>query len=300
MEKPTTHQSQIRKTNDGYEIEIDSSLKLLSNEISPISMIITIFISIIGSVTVQAVAQIAFVLLIIQIFIYLIKDHLFTNVLIHKTQIKQDDKLLVFSNFQYLDLNIKAIDNTIKVEIGNIHFKLNNAADIPILTDAIKEVMNFEFYENRQLSDKSEVLTFKAKNITKPNFWDLSIITESPDLIQVTDRKNRKKWLLFQMKNKQFLSFPINNGHQYQPIYYNTIKKIEIITEYRSSFNKRVIEFRILVIKNTDEHFIAFQSNLRQAKDELTNLRDVEKLYKILRKLPLLTNVEIEKRFFEK
>ena len=190
------------------------------------------------------------------------------------------------------------MNNRIKVNIGNIYFELNRSADIAALTDVIETITNLEFYENHQLSNEIEVLTFKKRNVKRPIFSSFLTIATNKFTLQFYDMTNQLSWFELKRQNATVIHYskPSDNGEFITGgIQVKDIRTLKVIINNRATITKRWRQLSLLSINNYDESFYIFQSNMRNQKDELTNTRDGEKMYKLLKELPSLANIEIEK-----
>ena len=62
-----------------------------------------------------------------------------------------------------VNFTVKAIGEKLKIEILNNTFMLDNAHDLPIITDKISMLLNLEFIETVRLSRGKEVLVYRRK-----------------------------------------------------------------------------------------------------------------------------------------
>ena len=72
------------------------------------------------------------------------------------------------------------------------------------------------------------------------------------------------------------------------------IKRIEITVVSKIRFSNKFILTVVLIYDNNESQYI-FESDKRLSEDELTVLRDMEKIYEALRKVKVLDDVEIVK-----
>ncbi|MFK7947537.1 MAG: hypothetical protein AB8G11_08110 [Saprospiraceae bacterium] len=106
----------------------------------------------------------------------------------------KDNRTVLIDDEDYLDLKIQVEENKTTVNILNETILLENAVDLPILIDVIQELMNLEFYDNCQLSDKTEVITYKSKNFSTIDFLTnikIKARTNKTIFIDVFDLQNK-------------------------------------------------------------------------------------------------------------
>lgn len=313
MNQLETHQPQIQKTDIGYTIEVDSTMKRLSYQVTPTMLFISTIVLFISTMLSEVLAMILFLGLLIEIFIYLYKYLFASNITIANARIQQGEKIIQLNNIPYLDIHVKVIPDNVQVRIQNIKFKLNDAANIPILTDILEKTANVVFYDNHQLSDGSEVLTFKGKHITTPTFSTFLTIQNQLNTIRIYDMTNQFSWIEIHKNNATAIHYSKPKGDEYivGSISLSNIEKLHIIIDNRASLTKQYRQVSLLAIekiavqsqilntyntyfKPTNYSYI-FHSQLRSAKDELTNMRDGEKIYDLLKSLPSLKHIKIEK-----
>lgn len=175
-----------------------------------------------------------------------------------------------------------------------------------------------EFYENNQLTDKTEILTYKSKKIAKPRFVSFLNVQNGRNKIKIYDIINNLKWLEVDKNQPNSTidychpkGFDSNNQDVYlRSAEINNIEKILVIVNQKSNFFLRSKNLEIaLVEKNPPKlgffssgklfykngyHYI-FRTNKRNLKGELINWRDGEMVFKLLKTIPSLKNIPIEK-----
>ncbi|MFK7949607.1 MAG: hypothetical protein AB8G11_18590 [Saprospiraceae bacterium] len=294
MNQLETYQSQIQKTDTGYTITTDSTTQRLSYQITPTMLIVSTVVLFISTMLSEVLSMILFLGLLVELYIYFYKYIFVTKISIDKAQIRFRNKVVILKNIQYLDIHIKVTDNNVKIRINNIEFKLKNASDIPILTDIIEKTANISFYENHQLSDGSEILTYKTKNIIKPLFPTFLTVHNTPDEIIIYDITKGFSWFKIKKNQAKLIRYSKPNFDELftERIYLKTVGKLHVIIDNKAGVTKQYHQVSVLAVG----HSYVFRSQLRNAKDELTNMRDGEKIYHLLKNLPSLANIKIEKQ----
>ncbi|MFK7949611.1 MAG: hypothetical protein AB8G11_18610 [Saprospiraceae bacterium] len=320
MNKLQSYQSQIVTKNDDVIIQNASSLqRFLQKYQLPIGL--TLFITpifIAYAISNPLIALLSFILF---FPFYGIKYLLQSDITITKEFIKSDNHTLILGQIPYLDIQTKVLENKAKVKIGNIRFELQNVADLAILTDIITKKTNLEFYENYELSDKSHVITYKAKRIKTPIFSTFITVQNTKDTIRIYDitSQSQFRWLEInktQNTNIQWSQPSGDNDYIISSVAMSKLERLQVIIENRPIVINQFRKIRVNIIglervqsksaiakfqdrlygENSPykKHYI-FASNLRSVSDELTNLRDGEKVYDLLKNLPSLKNIEVEK-----
>ncbi|MFK7949608.1 MAG: hypothetical protein AB8G11_18595 [Saprospiraceae bacterium] len=303
-------QSQIQKTENGYRIKNTSLLIRLAAKVTLITIAITVVLTVITVMINETVAGILFFSTFLQLAIFMtVEDNTF-DIIIDKTKIQKRNTTIILQQIPYLDLNFKVLDNVTKVRIGDIQFRLNDAADITVLTDAIQDTTDLEFYENHVLSDDSETLTFKRKSMNQPRFATFLTIRHQSDSIRFYDLTNQHNWFEIP-KNQggliQYSKTEGGDGYRTGNIAVNAIKKLEVRINNCASASGQYRRIALLAVEkepkanswfnNADDnqYHSIFHSLLRRPKDELINMRDGEKMYELLKNLPSLANIKLEK-----
>ena len=277
MNQPTPYESQIKPTDDGFIINPNYSFN-----IKEILYITDPF------------------------FINFIEIFFWHKITITPKHIKRGQKIIYLRDIPYIDFHIIILENKISVSIENIRFDLRNTEDLPVLTEGIAKIANLEFYESYQLTDKTEILTYKSKKIAKPRFVSFLNIRKQGDKIKTYDIINNLKWFRID-KNRANSKIHYSHPKGYdstgnQDVYLRSIgiyniEKIFVIVNQKSSFFSRSRNLEIALIeKNPPKigffssakifykngyHYI-FRTNKRNSKGELINWRDGEMVYNLL------------------
>ncbi|MFK7949610.1 MAG: hypothetical protein AB8G11_18605 [Saprospiraceae bacterium] len=283
MNQPVPYQSQIIVEDDQITINLASALRQFLDKyffaITLLSYPISYYIGIsLDNMTITMFP------LVILLFCYLIIYLLPSDILINQN-IADHRQSIVLTNIPYLDIEAQTVGNEVKIKLGDFNFKLKNATDLPILLDAIVEKGNLEFYENYQLSNNTQVVTFKGKHIAKPSFSTFLIVQNTAKKLRISDITNQASWFEILKNNAIQIKFSsladVNLTTQMLDI--KAISSLKIVIKRK----------RVELIAN--DSIIIYQSYIRKKKVELTNLRDGEKVYDLLTKLPSLSNIKIEK-----
>lgn len=314
MNEPSTHLSQIQETEEGYKIKVTSPIQKWSHAISPTILIATTVVLFISTMLSEVLAQLLFLVLLAQIFLYFFKYIFVSDITINKFHIEQGNKIIQLTDIPYLDIHIKIVSDGVQLRIKHIKFKLNNASDIPILTDILEQTADLVFYDNHQLSNNYKALTFKAKHKTISNFSSFLRIQNESNLLRFYDttnhfisfevKKNNAKRIRYTKPKSIQINYAGFKHNEYIKgnIRLDELEKLQVIINNKAGLTNRLRQISLLAVKKSHtnyftptNHFYIFQSNLRSTSDELTNMRDGEKIYKFLKELPSLANIQIEK-----
>lgn len=320
MSKPSTYQSQIVTKENEIIIHNASSLqRFLQKYQLPLGL--TLFLTPIFIAYVMSNPVIALLAFVLIFPFFGFKNVLQSDIKITKESIKSDNHTLLLEHIPYLDIPTNVLENKAKVKIGDIRFELQDAADLAILTDIITQKTNLEFYKNYELSDKSHVITYKAKRIKTPVFSTFLNVQETNDNIKIYDLTSncQFRWIKIKKNKAMFIKWSKPAGdNDYLPesIKISRLEWLQIIIKNNPIITNQIRQISVNVIglervqsKSTiaklqerfyrekspyRKHYI-FNSNLRSKSSELTNLRDGEKIYDLLKNLPSLANIKVEK-----
>ena len=205
----------------------------------------------------------------------------------------------------FLDFKIKMLKKGMKVTFLDVTFKLDSVKDLPILTDAVVELLDLTFYENYQLTDKTEILTYRGNRIVRPIFPSFLNLQRTPQKVKCVDIIGGNH--LITVDNFSTPSNKLWIGKRDRRVFTKDVKRITICFQpilwgFRSFIWLRVeknyqpSKFKILAFfQKLINQRIAF-TGLRSRKDELTNIRDTQEFYSHLQLLDSLKHVEFIKK----
>lgn len=205
----------------------------------------------------------------------------------------------------FLDIKIKVLSKGIKVTFLDMTFKLDSAKDLPILTDAIVELLDLTFYENYQLTNKTEILTYRGNRVVQPIFPSLLQLERTRQRIKCIDivgeqhlitvdnfsTQSNKLWI-GKWSRKIFTKDIKRITICFQPIFWGIWSLIWIRLEKKHQPSK--FKFIAFFQRLFNQRFAI--TGLRKRKDELTNIRDAQEVFSHLSLLDSLKPVEIVKR----
>lgn len=313
---------QIIQQNDEVKILLASNFKRLINKYNPAILITIVILSFI-SLTVSSNPLCIFIIGPYLFFNFALKTWFPSDIIITKKHIKTETKKLNFSHAFYLDIQAQIIDESVDIRIKDIHFRLNNVEELPILTEEIARLANFDFHDNQQLQNKTQVLTYKARHIKQPVFASFLTIQNKTDTLKIYDMINNRSWIEI---NKRVANTPIqysrpvldfNDDQKFYlgKIELNHIEKIVVIINKKAGILKNKHQVKVGVIETTlsyrglnlfewivdtitnkeNYHYI-FKSKFRRPDSELTNFRDGEMIFSLLKTIAVLKNIKIEKQ----
>lgn len=316
--KPT---SQITSSNDTLTIHVASDMKLFIQKnltiLALTSMTTLVFFGFVINNLIVIISAVPVLLI-----LYFINWLLPSDIIITKTAIKNNRETVILSRITYLDVQAQIIDESVEVRIGEIRFRLDNVADLPILTEEIARIAHLEFYDNNQLLNKTEVLTYKARYTQKPVFNSFLVVQHSKDSLQVYDMINQLKWFKIDKTGKSLMlnySRPTTFAREHEDVYLGTVQlnniaKIVLTINQKAGIFKYgnqitiglvektptrkgfgLIDFVIDRLSNKKRYHYIFKSNIRNRNGELTNFRDGELIFSLLSMMTVLKNIEIEK-----
>ncbi len=189
-------------------------------------------------------------------------------------------------NLDYLDFEINIYEDGSTVSIQNVEIPLYDAADFPVLVDAIANMLDLEYSDTARLSDETEVLTYKSKESKQISFPSLLNIKSNKDSIKIL----RKKAYLEIDKLNQIYKFT-KNGAITEEGNLDTINQIEIkhcINKFKETNNIR-IDFQLKNGKVVN----VLETKMRNIEHELTTIRDAKLLFDTFTELAF-AKVELE------
>lgn len=207
----------------------------------------------------------------------------------------------------FLDFKVKILSKGVKVTFLDATFKLDSEKDLPMLTDAITELLNLEFYENYQLTDKTEILTYRGNRVVQPIFPSFLNLERLQKRIKCVDivsgkhlitvdnfsiRSNNNSLWIGKRNRKVFTKDVERITICFQPILWGFRSLIWIRVEKKYQPSK--YKFLAFLQQLLNQRFAI--TSLRKRQDELTNIRDVQEIFSHLSLLDSLKRVEIVKR----
>lgn len=205
-------------------------------------------------------------------------------------------------NIPFIDFEVEVLEDKVKVSMQDFQFNLRNIKDLPKLTEGVAELLDLEFYDNYQMQNKKEVLTYKAKTIAKPNFPSFLAFRNKRAKLEIRDIRSQFRYILIEKKSpitKIVYSKPTDLEGRYGMEYIIETKNIQKIVVYTLqkisvlSKNQRVVVTAFM--KVGEPQVVLLRTTSRKSKDELTNWRDGERVYELLKAIPNL-NIPIEKK----
>ncbi|MFK7950317.1 MAG: hypothetical protein AB8G11_22200 [Saprospiraceae bacterium] len=205
----------------------------------------------------------------------------------------------------FFDFKIKMLSKGVKVTFLNTTFKLDSERDLPILTDTISELLCLEFYENYQLTDKTEILTYRGNRVVQPifpSFLNLQRTRQQTKCIDIIGGKH-----LVTVDNFSTPSNKLWIGKYSKKVFTKDIKRITICFQpilwglrsfiwlrLEKDYQPSKLKIMAFAQRLFNQYFAI--TSLRKRKDELTNIRDTQEIYSHLILLDSLKHVEIVKK----
>jgi hypothetical protein len=192
--------------------------------------------------------------------------------------------------YESLYFEVKVLPNLVELRIEDYTIPLENVADFPMVIDHISELWDFEYYDTFHTPRNSEILIYKPKSVARFEPFSLLHFEETVDTIKFLDKIDIAIYFEIhkntgEIKSSKFDKMGSHSGK---------IKRIEITVVSKIRFSNKFILTVVLIYKNNESQYI-FESDKRLAEDELTLLRDMERIYEALRKVTVLDDVEIVK-----
>jgi len=311
-DKPTSYQSQIFKSDDKIILDLKPYWWGISEKyLIPIAVICYIaFIILVSSgFDVPFFVIYFFIGIAVPIVgLVLFMTSAFLNELtISKTEITANmtDERKSVNKIPFLDFEVEILENKVKISMQGFSFKLNNIQDLPKLTEGIAELLDLEFYDNHQLRNNKEVLTYKSKRITKPNFPSFLSFKDSRAKLQIHDITSQHRYIKIEktVPITEFIYSLPDMEERYGTEYIVKIKDVEKIvvkTLQNVGISRRQQRITVIALmKFNQKQTILLRTRLRSNKGELTNWRDGERVYDLLKSIPNL-NIPIEKKVIAK
>jgi len=261
--------------------------------------------------TTTLIISISLILLIINRLIRILP----TNIIINNDYISNYFKKVRITNSPYFDYHISINDNKVNVKLKDFNLKLKTIEDLPALTSEIANILNLEFENQVQLTNQSEVLTYRRTSVQIINYKSYLNVQKQPNHLMISEANNTSNWFNINL-NTAIIRYSRDAFDKTKPIAasipINNIRKIEVIIDQKAGVFFSQHQIRILIIEihptpvilhsNIDmiwnkslQHFL-LKTHLKDASEEITNLRDGEKIYTLLKDLSILKNIEIEKK----
>lgn len=306
-DKPMNYQSQISK-NDG---EIILNLKpywwaISEKYLIPIAVVSYLaFILLIASgfnvPFIVIYCFIGFAVPIVGLVLFMTSAFL-NEMIISKTAITTNmtDEKKSINKIPFIDFEVEILENRVKISMQNFQFSLRNIKDLPKLTEGVAELLDLEFYSNHQLRNNKEVLTYKSKRIVKPNYPSFLSFKDSTTKLQIHDITSQYRYIKIERIvpiTDIIYSLP-DIEERYGTEYIVKVKDVErIVVKMIQNAGMLRRQHRIIVtafMKTSGIQTILLRTRLRKSKDELTNWRDGERVYELLKAVSNL-NIPIEK-----
>lgn len=202
---------------------------------------------------------------------------------------KHKEKLL--GDLNYIDFEVKFLSDSVDLDFNGETIVLQSIEDFPQIIDYIAELWDLEYYDTFHTSINTEILTYKPKSVQNIEYRTHLHFEQTPLTIKFLDKLNLKNWFEIDTNTGE-----INNS-KFNTSFFQSkkAKRIEILgMSDPKSYRKKII-LKVAAIYENDESQYIFESDRRLAEDELTVLRDMEKIYEALRKVKVLDDVEIVK-----
>lgn len=330
MNQPTPYQSQITYTKKGLEVNFRNRLK---GNIQSLSLFLSIFLIVFGGLSMFLFAGFVPEEWIWRVFSGgflsflggIIGYNVASSVVVPKSLIIENGNihfkpfspfLMKFSDTKvnhtkyvkyspFFDFKIKILPKGVKVTFLDATFKLDSEKDLPILTDAIVELLDLTFYENYQLTDKTEILTYRGNRVVQPIFPSFLNIERTRQRIKCVDIIGGKH--LITVDNFSTPSNKLWIGKRDRRVFTKDVKRITICFQpilwgfwsfiwIKVTLNYQVSSYKIIALLQKLLYQRFAMTGLRKRKDELTNIRDAQEIYSHLSLLDSLKRVEIVKR----
>jgi hypothetical protein len=192
--------------------------------------------------------------------------------------------------YESLYFEVKVFPNLVELRIENYTIPLENVADFPMVIDQISELWDFEYYDTFHTSRNSEILIYKPKSAARFEPNSFLHFEETIDTIKFLDKMNIASYFEIDKNTSKINSSKFDKMRSHS----GKIKRIEITMVSKIRFSNKFILTVVLIYENNESQYI-FESDKRLSEDELTVLRDMEKIYEVLRKVKVLDDVEIVK-----
>jgi hypothetical protein len=192
--------------------------------------------------------------------------------------------------YESLYFEVTILPNLVELRIEGYTIPLEDVADFPLVIDHISELWDFEYYDTFHTPRNSEILIYKPKSAARFEPSSFLLFEEKPPKIKVLDKMNLSNWFeidtnIDEIECSKFSKIRFHLGK---------IKRIDITIKSKNRFSTKSA-LNIIIIYENDESRYIFESDKRLEKDELTVLRDMERIYEKLKEIDALKNVKIVK-----
>ncbi|MFK7949612.1 MAG: hypothetical protein AB8G11_18615 [Saprospiraceae bacterium] len=294
MNKPTKYKSQLSRLEGQLRINTTSKfLEIIYYLISLIVIIYTMYclynrqLSIIYN----------FLILTLIFFNKRITNFLIPTITIDNAAISSRTDYISLQDLKQLDVQIKFLENGAEILIKNIRFRLKNPSDVALLTDEIERYTRLKFYDSQSVDKYTEILTFKEQNNKIIDAESFITIDKNKQEIRIYDNFNSTNW--FEIKT-------IENELKYDNLLQKKTETIAIsnLIEIKIQLNKKAGIFKNrhqikIIVQSLSDYITIFKSDYRQPNNEISTFRDIETIYQLLKKLPSLSQVKIEKEILQ-
>ena len=192
--------------------------------------------------------------------------------------------------YESLYFEVKVLPNLVELRIEDYTIFLENVADFPMVIDHISELWDFEYYDTFHTPRNSEILIYKPKSTARFEPSSFLHFEETVDTIKFLDKMDIAIYIEINKNTGEIKSSKFDKMRSHS----GKIKRIEITVVSKIRFSNKFILKVVLFYDNNESQYI-FESDKRLSEDELTVLRDMEKIYEALRKVKVLDDVEIVK-----
>jgi hypothetical protein len=306
-DKPINYQSQISKSSNEIIIDVTPDWWKSSKNYFYVLGILT-FLGFQYTVfsDFEAPSFVIYLLLIVglpTILLGLFMHSLYLNRLtISRTEIVANtERKKNLRNIPFIDFEVEILENKVKVSMQGFQFSLKDMRDLPKLTEEVAELLDLDFYSNYQLRNNKEVLTYKAKRVTSPNFSSFLTFKNVRDKLQIHDITSQYTYFRIEKKlpiTEIIYSIPDleeRDGIE-SKIKRVDIQKIVVETDQNAGILGKQHRIIVKAYVNTKRNPIELlRTKLRNSQDELTNWRDGERVYDLLKAVPKL-NIPIEQK----
>lgn len=269
---------------------------------SILGLIITMKIGFLSEKSIPFFIAFGFVSLLATVYI----ESRLSKITINKNTILTNDEnnFKSIRNIPFIDFEVEILENRIKISMQGFEFNLKNVRDLPKLTEGVAELLDLEFYDNYQLQNNKEVLTYKAKSIVKPNFPSFLIIKNLKNKLQIHDIRSQYSYIKIEKKSRiTDIIYSVPTDIEERDGTESKIERVmiqKIVIEIHQDVGILENQHRIIVkavMKNLNRNYEVnlLKTKLKNSKAELTNFRDGERIYDLLKNLRSL-NISIEKK----
>jgi hypothetical protein len=208
-----------------------------------------------------------------------------------KMEYSGEDNFEKFSlnHLDYLDFKIKIQEDISEIAIHNVLIPLHNTTDIPFVVDGIARMLNMKYSDTARLSDGTEILTYTSKKRNHTIFPTVLKTEEKNDILKISDTKSQSSYLEINTKNGSF------NSVEYAELIYSEKieKKDKIVVQFVENNQEEIYLDVLFLINGIYEQ--VFQSIAHDKSQELTMIRDTERLFRIFEKYGF-NNLEIDNK----